>query len=97
MRSVVMRAAVSACRVPSTKRSMLGAASQIAAPTVARFSTPIAVRCFSQTFRAAEDGFSPLEAASDSRGQSSRETRPKLPRSTGPLINGPFVWKEVWH
>ncbi|KAJ4420059.1 hypothetical protein N0V82_004631 [Gnomoniopsis sp. IMI 355080] len=39
--------------------SMLGVASKFAAPTVARIAAPIAVRCFSQTFRvAAEDSSS---------------------------------------
>lgn len=65
MRRAVVRAAVSASRVPSSKTSMLGVAVQFAAPTVARISAPIAVRCFSQTFRvAAEDGSTAQEGQS---------------------------------
>lgn len=82
MRRAVVRAAVSASRVPSTKTSMLCVASQFAAPTVTRFSAPIAVRCFSQTFRAAaEDGFSSLESASEGEGQSRQDSKQKYASS----------------
>lgn len=58
MRRAVVRAAVTASRVPSTKVSMLGVASQFAVPSVARISVPVAARYFSQTLRVAseEDG-----------------------------------------
>ncbi|KAJ4394136.1 hypothetical protein N0V93_003353 [Gnomoniopsis smithogilvyi] len=71
MRRAVVRAAVSASRLASTKPSMLGAASKFAIPTTTRISAPVAVRCFSQTLRvAAEDGSSSIpENEATSRGQ----------------------------
>lgn len=86
MRRAVVRAAVSASRVPSTKTSMLCAASQFAAPTVTRFTAPVAVRCFSQTFRAAaEDGFSNLESASEGEGQLRHDSKQEHASRTASL------------
>lgn len=68
MRRALVKAAVSASRVPSTKTSMLGVASQFAVPSIARIATPIALRCFSQTSRVAD--FSSLEQQAE--GQSNR-------------------------
>lgn len=65
MRRAIVKAAVSASRVPSTKTSMLGVASKFVAPSAARFCAPTAVRCFSQTLRVAEDGFKAMEGASN--------------------------------
>lgn len=53
MRRAVVRAAVSASRVPATKTSMLGVASQISVAAVARIVAPVSARCFSQTLRVA--------------------------------------------
>lgn len=51
-RRAALRAAVSASRAPATKVQMLGVATQISAP---RIIVPVAVRCFSQTLRVANE------------------------------------------
>lgn len=67
MRRAVVRTAVSASRVPSTKTSMFAVASKIAAP---RIATPAAVRCFSQTFRVAnDDPFSSMQSAANGESE----------------------------
>lgn len=79
MRRAVVRAAVSASRVPSTKTSMLGAAFQFAVPSVARVSAPVAaVRYFSQTLRFASTEFS---SASESDSNSSQSKQGPYPIS----------------
>ncbi|KAF3769248.1 RNA-binding domain-containing protein [Cryphonectria parasitica EP155] len=55
LRRAATRVAVSASRVPSTKISVFGIATQFAAVPSARIIAPIAVRCFSQTLRVAEE------------------------------------------
>lgn len=68
MRRALVRAAISASRIPSTKTSMLAASTKI----VSRIASPVAMRCFSQTFRVADesntDAFSQIQ--SDANGSS---------------------------
>lgn len=67
MRRAVVRAAVLASRVPSTKTSMLAVASKMAAP---RIAAPATVRYFSQTLRAAnEDAFNAMQAEANEQSK----------------------------
>lgn len=51
MRRALVRAAISAPRIPFTKASMLAASIKIAP----RIAAPVTTRCFSQTFRVADE------------------------------------------
>lgn len=77
MRRAVVRAAVSASRVPSTKTSVLGIATKITATSAIRVATPASVRCFSQTLRVAdESGYAatPAESQQQSQGEHSKSS-----------------------
>lgn len=52
MRRAVVRAAFSACRVTPKKNSMLAVVNKPAAPVL---TSPVTIRCFSQTFRVANE------------------------------------------
>lgn len=93
MRRAVVRAAVSATRVPSTKTSMLGVVTKIAVPRTAIATT---VRCFSQTLRfASEDSFGAMQQNAHGGGEPTTDTA--LSVHARLLFVGARRAGKIWH